>query len=231
MTPKRWSGSRLLTYNGFDHDQRVRKWQALDLAIRMALEPPAENFPCSVCGVPPSPAIAYHSEDYGSMSGHYPVCKSCHMRLHNRFRSPQRWREFVATVGNGSKWFERLAVGGGAESDPFLSKQKPPTTNIHPNSSPVPTKAATTGSNLRQQMHAIRTAFVRAMGIRSQEMNPDPVGGYKLEHDPAKRQQCLGEARRLRKQYAELLKQNGAGRDVLEKMDSNLANRDRGRVG
>ena len=77
-------------------------------------------------------------------------------------------------------------------------------------------------------MHAIRTAFVRAMGIRSQEMNPDPVGGYKLEPDPRLREQCLDEARRLRNQYAELVSQSGAGRDVLEKMDSNLANRDRG---
>jgi hypothetical protein len=67
LSVKRWGGSRLLTYNGFTHEQRVRKWQALDLAIRMGLESPAEEFPCSVCGVEPSSSIAYHSEDYGSM--------------------------------------------------------------------------------------------------------------------------------------------------------------------
>jgi len=58
-------------------------------------------------------------------------------------------------------------------------------------------------------------------------MNPDPVGGYKLEHDPVKLQRCLDEAQRLRSQYAEMVRQRGSGRDVLEKMDSNLANRHR----
>ena len=226
MTSKRWSGARLLTYNGFDHDQRVRKWQALDLAIRMGLEQPVERFPCSVCGSPPSPVIAYHSEDYGEMTGHYPVCKSCHQRLHNRFRSPQRWREFVVVVGNGSKWFENLTVGEGVIPEPTPDKLKPAAVKIRAQSASFPTQESTSDGNLRQKMRSIRIAFVRAMGIKSKEMNPDPSGGYKLEHDPGKRQQCLDEARCLRVQYVEMVRQSGFGLDVLEKMDSNLANRD-----
>lgn len=117
LSAKRWGGSRLLYYNGFTHEQRVRKWQAIDLAVRMGLEIPAEQLSCSVCGASPSSSIAYHSEDYGTMNGHYPVCRSCHMKIHNRFKNPKRWTDFVAAMGNGKKWFEELkdsddSVGG-----------------------------------------------------------------------------------------------------------------------
>lgn len=226
LSLKSWTGSRLATYNGFDHDQRVRKWQALDLSIRLGLEPPAERFPCSVCGAPPSLSIAYHSEDYGAMNGHHPVCKSCHTRLHKRFSSPENWRSFVATVGDGTKWFEKLTIEVG--SIPMASSVPPelPMPQIFRSSVPAPTPIAQPGGSIRQQMQAVHVDFVRAMGISSQKMNPNPVGGYKLEHDPIKRQQCLDEAKRLRDRYAELVRKSGAGRDILEKMDSNLANRD-----
>lgn len=108
LSVKRWGGSQLLDYNGFTHEQRVRKWQAIDLAVRMGLEIPAEKLSCSVCGAPPSPSIAYHSEDYGTMNGHYPVCRSCHTKIHNRFKNPERWIDFVSSIGNGEKWFEGL---------------------------------------------------------------------------------------------------------------------------
>jgi len=230
LIPKRWGGTRLLTYNGFTHEQRVRKWRALDLAIRMGLEKPAEHFPCSVCGAPPSSSIAYHSEDYGSMQGHYPVCRSCHTKIHNRFKNPARWRQFAATVGTGNKWFERLNCNDGATpvTDITLLPGSEPSkkTDEVKMSSPTDNTISLPG-NARQEMHAIRIAFVKAMGIKSKEMNPNPIGGYKLEHNYAKRQENLTEARRLRNVYAELVKIYGFGQDVLDKMDSNLANRDR----
>lgn len=234
LAPKRWGSSRLVTYNGFDHDQRVRKWQALDLAIRMGLENPAEKFPCSVCNAPPSPAIAYHSEDYGTMVGHYPVCKSCHTRLHNRLRSPASWHAFVARVGSdGERWFEQLPT---QKSPAIPSQRQPavPVTTARP-TPPPPVPAATVRPGgegqgrrpIQAEMHAVRTV-VRAMGIPSKKMNPNPVGGYKLEPDPVRRQRYLDEARRLRDLYKALVEAHGTGRRILELMDSNLAHRDKG---
>ena len=78
----------------------------------------------------------------------------------------------------------------------------------------------------RQKMPAIRTAFVKAMGIQSKDMNPNPIGGYKLEHNYTKRQAYLAEAMRLRDAYAEMVKKTGIGQGILDKMDSNLENRD-----
>lgn len=229
---KRWGGSRLLTYNGFTHEQRVRKWQALDLAVRMGLEIPAEQLSCSVCGASPSPYIAYHSEDYGAMSGHYPVCRSCHMKIHNRFKNPERWADFVAIMGNEKKWFEGLKnthdgmpigemkLSTESTTPKKLIENKNTMTSISEN--PIAGKAT-----VRQQMHSIRVAFVKAMGIKSKDMNPNPVGGYKLEHHSMIREGNLAEARRLRNEYAGMVKKNGICQDVLDKMDSNLANRDR----
>jgi hypothetical protein len=91
----------------------------------------------------------------------------------------------------------------------------------------TPDNTVSLPGNARQEMHAIRIAFVKAMGIKSKEMNPNPIVGYKLEHNYAKRQENLTEARRLRNVYAEMVKKFGIGQDVLDKMDSNLANRDR----
>lgn len=111
MKPKPWGNYILKTYNGFTHEQRVRKWQALNLAIQMGLEQPAHLSACSVCNKTDGPEVfAYHSEDYDSMSGHHPICKGCHTRVHNRFTNTQRWKEFIAPFCNGSKWFENLST-------------------------------------------------------------------------------------------------------------------------
>ena len=232
LSSKRWGSSRLLTYNGFTHEQRVRKWQALDLAVRMGLEIPAEQFPCSVCGASPSPSIAYHSEDYGTMNGHYPVCRSCHMKIHNRLKNPERWAAFIAVMGNGEKWFEKLKDVHGSKpiSGTILSK------NLRSIKKTVEEKITMTSTaggpiggkaTVKHEMHAVRVAFVKAMGIKEKKMNPNPVGGYKLEHNSAIRETNLTEARRLRNEYAQMVKKNGVGQVILDKMDSNLANRDR----
>jgi hypothetical protein len=109
IAPRKWGSYQLQTYNGFTHEQRVHKWQALHLAIQMGLEQPAHLSPCSICGKTGGPDnIAYHSEDYGSLTGHHPLCKGCHTRIHNRFTNPQRWRDYIAPYCTGSKWFENI---------------------------------------------------------------------------------------------------------------------------
>lgn len=142
--------------------------------------------------------------------------QGCHQRLHKRFDSPERWRVFVSTVGDGSKWFEKLSTGLPESLKPIQlidGVTQNPITISHPIAG---------ARDIAQQMHAIRTAFVRVMGIKRKDMNPNPVGGYKLGPDPRKREQYLDEARRLRNEYAEMVKQHGRGKIVLEKIDSNF---------
>jgi len=231
LVAKRWCGSRLISYNGYIHEERVRKWQALDLAIRMGLEQPAALASCAVCGAQPSPVIAYHSEDFGSMSGHYPVCRSCHTRIHNRFRNPERWNEFLATVGVGSKWFEQLSCNDRSRETSHV--EEPASARKHDHKElkmslpPGPSRAASSPDNPRKEMNAARVAFVKALGIEHQRMNPNPDSGYKFEHNLVKREGYLAEARRLREVYAEMVTKHGINQNVLDKMDSNLANRDR----
>ncbi|MEA5114996.1 MAG: hypothetical protein VB050_13315 [Geobacteraceae bacterium] len=232
LSVKRWGGSKLLTYNGFTHEQRVRKWQALDLAIRMGLEKPAEEFPCSVCGAEPSPSIAYHSEDYGSMLGHYPVCRSCHMKIHNRFKNPERWRQFVAASRGEEKWFGEIGCIDGNTTPTTLTTSVTKSIRLVTKEeeivtmSSMPDKSKPSSANIREEMYTIRIAFIKAMGIKRNKMNPSPIGGYKLEHNYSKRQENLAEARRLRNIYAEMVKERGTNQKVLDMMDSNLEHRD-----
>lgn len=37
LKPRVWKWKPLRPYNGFDHDQRVKKWQAIYLAIQLGL--------------------------------------------------------------------------------------------------------------------------------------------------------------------------------------------------
>jgi hypothetical protein len=109
LTPRSWVWKPLQTYNGFIHVQRVRKWQAIHLGIQLGLILPADNFLCDICGARSTEALtSYHSEDYASMTGHYPLCKSCHTRVHGRFGNRAAWLAFICKYGNGTKWFELL---------------------------------------------------------------------------------------------------------------------------
>lgn len=111
LVPRSWIWKPLQTYNGYHHDQRVKKWQAIHLGIQLGLILPANNFPCNICGSShPTTTIEYHSEDYSSMNGHYPLCKSCHSNIHLRFRNPNAWLEFIRLHGDGTKWFEQLQI-------------------------------------------------------------------------------------------------------------------------
>jgi hypothetical protein len=109
LKPHKWIWKQLQPYNGYPHDQRVLKWQALHLGITLGLIPPADSFPCDICGRNFVDAlIAYHSEDYGSMT-QYPLCRSCHTILHMRFRNPRSWRVLKEKHENHRDvWFKSL---------------------------------------------------------------------------------------------------------------------------
>lgn len=111
LTPRAWTWKPLQAYNGFVHDQRVRKWQAINLGIKLGFITPANHFPCDICGAKaPDVLIMYHSEDYSSMTGHYPLCKSCHTRTHGRFNNQGSWLDLISNYGDGTKWFENLKI-------------------------------------------------------------------------------------------------------------------------
>lgn len=109
LKPREWKWKPLKIYNGFTHEQRVRKWQAVDLLIRMGLKQPASALRCDICGATAKEAtLSYHSEDYSSLTGDYPLCKSCHYHIHARFRAPYFWQCIIEKYGDGTRWFERL---------------------------------------------------------------------------------------------------------------------------
>ncbi len=108
LKPRPWNWKRLQPYNGFPHEERVLKWQALHLAIQLDLISPAKMFPCEICGTTsPKAMITYHSEDYSSMEQH-PVCRKCHTLIHNRNIHQQAWRDILLRYGDETKWFELL---------------------------------------------------------------------------------------------------------------------------
>lgn len=74
-----WSWPKLKNYNGFTHEERVRGWQAEKLAIRLGVLPDPQTFSCALCNA--STFIQYHAEAYDTLE-RYPLCRSCHCRLH-----------------------------------------------------------------------------------------------------------------------------------------------------
>jgi len=234
LKPKSWGSYKLKTYNGFTHEQRVYKWQALNLAMQMGLVQQAHLSPCSICGKTSGPeTIAFHSEDYGSMSGHYPLCKGCHTRVHKRFTNPERWREFIAPFCNGSSWFENLLTEEQPQQQRLLITNETTVSKICTHSTsdalavkPIYETVSCSSIGIHEEMHQIRIAFTKVIGLDWSE-NPNPNSGYKFEHNLNRRQQLLDEAVRFRDLYSEMVNMTGRGKDILEKMDRNLVNRDR----
>lgn len=89
---RKWSSGRLSVYNGFNHEDRVAGWQRSKWLLDAgALPAPSE---CVICGSATN--IEYHSETYFDPTLVQAVCKSCHRRIHLRFRFPEAWTRWVA---------------------------------------------------------------------------------------------------------------------------------------
>lgn len=61
--------------------------------------------PCQLCGNPDCP-VEPHSEDYSEPylwdnPAEYALCKTCHSRLHKRFKSPNGWAAYKAHLRRG----------------------------------------------------------------------------------------------------------------------------------
>jgi hypothetical protein len=153
---------------------------------------------CNRCGKTTG-RIDYHNHDYSDPIKYLEqICQGCHTRLH-------RLENREANVTSGSTEIIEVV------SNIPIKKEKP-ITRPNPGS--------------REDMHQIRVDFTKALGL-DWAQNPNPNSGYKYEHNLERRQQFLDEAIRLRDQYAKMVYTTGKGKDVLEKMERNLINRDR----
>lgn len=111
LTPPAWgkSWSRLKDYNGFTHEQRVKGWQAMHLAVRMKLISPTKDLQCEICGATHPTKLQYHSEDYCKLA-EYVLCISCHKCLHQRYKNLEIWQELVACFSTGNEWYKHLST-------------------------------------------------------------------------------------------------------------------------
>lgn len=104
------SSMKLVEYNGFSRDQRLLGDRKIKIAIELGLIPKAKECPCGVCGTTDrSTGFDYHAEDYGHPLQAVAICKTCHLALHFRHRSPgwaANWDKRVKEHADGTKWFE-----------------------------------------------------------------------------------------------------------------------------
>jgi hypothetical protein len=95
-------------YNGYTPKERNRKLRE-SYKVFPNRSHPYYTGACHMCGDPHSP-VEPHSEDYSEpyhwdRPAEYALCKTCHDRLHKRFKSPHAWeayKRYLRTGGYGS---------------------------------------------------------------------------------------------------------------------------------
>ncbi len=100
-------------YNGYSWKQRLKNTPELKIALPNGYR--SGPGPCDLCG-DPKPPTEQHSEDYSEPYTFKPpqsywLCKSCHSRLHKRFKQPkERWALFLIhlRVGGYGAEFSKL---------------------------------------------------------------------------------------------------------------------------
>ena len=103
-------------YNGFGPKERKGALAAIRAAIADGFVPSPTS--CSVCGVCPDYTLGFHGEDYRRPLAAYAICRGCHVRVHARFRNPDRWREHISCL-DPSGWFQSLSVDPRSLTRPF----------------------------------------------------------------------------------------------------------------
>jgi hypothetical protein len=92
----------LKTYNGFDHNQRMKgyRWLQGEYAAGRRARPTV----CDACGQDEGP-IEAHSENYsspfGDHIGRHGLCYRCHMAIHTREKNPEAWTAYKHHVAIG----------------------------------------------------------------------------------------------------------------------------------
>lgn len=94
------------SYNGFSGAQRMRgfNWLKGEIAARRRNARPTM---CDACGQTAG-HLEWHSEDYsepfGPHIGAYGLCFVCHMMLHCRSKSPDKWQTYRQFVREGATY-------------------------------------------------------------------------------------------------------------------------------
>lgn len=92
--PPRWGWPTPQSYNGATGEERIAGWQKVAVARSLGLI--ARTSKCTVCGAPAGGMR--HSEIYARPLMAQPICRSCHLKVHRRFKDPERWLAFIDTV-------------------------------------------------------------------------------------------------------------------------------------
>jgi hypothetical protein len=105
---REWTWPPLRSYNGFSGEQRVRVWQLQGWAQDVGVLPKPKW--CSVCGS--GSHVGFHCESYADPWSAIPLCQSCHLAVHRRFREPETWVRFQVRHRRAgpTQWFELLPV-------------------------------------------------------------------------------------------------------------------------
>jgi hypothetical protein len=107
----------LKTYNGFNHDQRMKgyRWLQGEYAAGRRARP----IRCDACGQTEGPIDAHsesYAEPFGAHIGRFGLCYRCHMTIHTRFNNPEAWHAYKTAVALGrifhpiGKNFRRFAA-------------------------------------------------------------------------------------------------------------------------
>jgi hypothetical protein len=91
-------------YNGYTPQERAKKLRA-SYKVYPKRTHPLYRGPCQMCDNPET-AVEPHTEDYSEPyrwenPAEYAVCKTCHSRLHKRFKSPFAWEAYKRHVRRG----------------------------------------------------------------------------------------------------------------------------------
>jgi hypothetical protein len=92
------------SYNGFSGSERLAKLREMHRVFPDRSHPYYRG-PCDMCDDPTSPVMP-HSEDYSKpyrweRPWMYAVCRTCHYRLHIRFRNSHAWTAYKLHLGRG----------------------------------------------------------------------------------------------------------------------------------
>lgn len=104
-------------YNGFGPKERSGTLATIRAAIADgSLSQPTS---CSVCGCTPASALQWHSENYFRPLDAYPICRGCHIRVHARFRHPNRWLDFLERATSPDCWARQLSLDPASRYQPY----------------------------------------------------------------------------------------------------------------
>lgn len=92
------------SYNGFSGSERLAKLREMHRKFPNRSHPYYRG-PCDMCGDSDSPVMP-HSEDYSrpyrwERPWMYAVCRTCHYRLHIRFKNPSAWEAYKLHLQRG----------------------------------------------------------------------------------------------------------------------------------